>query len=446
MKSGYLVSKENKILTNKNPQASKYPFSSVAVLGMGYVGLPLLLENAFNGLEAVGLEVCQEKIKDLNNGISYIESINNDLLLRAKEEFSVIFTSDTSYIRRQDVVVICVPTPLDKNNTPDLSFIKNACFTISQNLKKGHLVSLESTTYPGTIDEVVRPILESTGLRCGKDFFLAYSPERIDPGNRFFSTQNTTKIVAADDKESLARAVSFYKLFIKEVVSVLSTRAAEMAKVFENSFRSVNLALVNEMSQLCHRMGIDVNEMLRLSFTKPFGIMPFFPGPGVGGHCVPVDPHYLQWKAKEYNFNTSLLAVSDQINRSMPSFVAQRIVEILNKQGKALSQSKILLVGMSYKENISDTRESPGLMLWSNLQKLCNKLQYHDPHVSHLEIKGNHIESVDLESSTISEMDLVVLLVKHDLVDFNLVKKHSKLIFDTRNIYSKDIYPNIIPL
>jgi UDP-N-acetyl-D-glucosamine dehydrogenase len=411
---------------------------TVGVIGLGYVGLPFLVEKAKVGLNVIGFDRNQARVDQLLQKQSYIDDVSDADLEQAFKASSVRITTDVSLMREADVLVICVPTPLDKNDCPNLQYVESVCEQIRDYLRPGHLVSLESTTYPGTTQEVMQPILEQSGLRVGIDFFLAHSPERVDPGNQRYTTKNTNKVVGADDEKSLALAVSFYQLAIETVVPVSSTKIAELVKVYENTFRAVNIALANQMALLCHKMDIDVWETLDAAFTKPFGIMPFYPGPGVGGHCIPIDPHYLEWKAKEYGFNTRLINLAGEINRSMPRFVVERVQGLLNKQHKALNGAKCLIVGVAYKADLADYRESPAMEIMTLLQAAGVTLAYHDLYVPEVEVCGQALCSQSLSQAHIEEQDCVLILAKHSNVDFDLIVQHAKQVFDTRNVFDHE--------
>jgi UDP-N-acetyl-D-glucosamine dehydrogenase len=332
-----------------------------------------------------------------------------------------------------DVIVIAVPTPLTKNLNPDLQFVEAVTRELAKHLRPGQLISLESTTYPGTTEEVMLPILEASGFKVEVDFFLAHSPERVDPGNARYTTKNTTKVVGGVGPNSQTVAVAFYRQTIERVVPVSSANAAEMVKVFENTFRAVNIALVNELALLCDRMGLNVWEVLDAAFTKPFGIMPFYPGPGVGGHCIPLDPHYLEWKAREYNFNTRFIALAGEINRRMPDFVREKAQRVLNRLGVATSKAKILLLGISYKKDVGDWRESPALDVIKLLQADGAEVIYHDPYVPGFEEHGLALECVPLTDEVLAECQLVIVATDHACIDYETVVAKSAHVLDTRN-------------
>lgn len=410
---------------------------TVGVIGLGYVGLPFLVEKAKAGLNVMGFDRNEQRVEMLLNKKSYIDDVSDNDLVKIDELVTVDLSTDMSRLSEPDVLIICVPTPLDKNHCPDLSFVESVCHSIKKYIRKGQLISLESTTYPGTTEELIKPILEKSGLKCGSDFFLAYSPERVDPGNTNYNTKNTNKVVGADEEKSLKLASAFYQLAIDHVVPVSSSKTAELVKVYENTFRAVNIALANQMALLCHKMDIDVWEMLNAAFTKPFGIMPFYPGPGVGGHCIPIDPHYLEWKAKEYGFNTRLINLAGEINRSMPTFVVSRVQEILNKDKKSINGAKVYLVGVTYKADLADCRESPAMDVIQLLEDKGADITYYDPLIESFELEGKSYQRSDMEAPILKEQDCVVILSKHKNVDYRFVVESSRRVFDTQNVYGE---------
>ncbi|HLE97196.1 MAG TPA: nucleotide sugar dehydrogenase [Candidatus Thermoplasmatota archaeon] len=405
----------------------------VGVVGLGYVGLPFAVEKGKVGFHVVGIEQNPRRCERVNRGENYIPDVHDhelkDLvtrgLLRAVPNFDAVAECD--------VVVICVPTPLTKNLTPDLSFVENVTRELAKHLRPGQLVSLESTTYPGTTDEIMLPILQRSGLQVEKDFFLAHSPERVDPGNKRYTTKNTTKIVGGVGPASLDVAVAFYSQTIERVVPVSSAKAAEMVKVFENTYRAVNIALVNELALLCDRMDLDVWEVLGAAFTKPFGIQPFWPGPGVGGHCIPLDPHYLEWKAKEYNFNTRFIALAGEINRRMPEFVRDKTFRALNRLGIAPAKAKVLVLGVAYKKDLADFRESPSVDVIRLLKADGVRVSYHDPFVPSFDDHGLAMTGVPLTDANLAAADLVLVTTDHTGVDYERVAAKAKHVLDTRN-------------
>jgi len=407
--------------------------AKVGVVGLGYVGLPFVVEKAKVGFEVLGFDRKQDRVDSVNRGINFIGDVSDEELKDLVEKGLIHATTDMNRLGEMDVLVIAVPTPLNKNLNPDLQFIEAVTKEIAQRLRPGQLISLESTTYPGTTDEIMKPILEASGLKAGVDFFLAHSPERVDPGNARYTTKNTNKVVGASDLASQEVAVAFYRKTILHVVPVSSAAAAELTKVFENTFRAVNIALVNELMMLCDRMGLNVWEVLDASFTKPFGIMPFYPGPGVGGHCIPLDPHYLEWKAREFNFNTRFIALAGEINRHMPEFVVEKAMRLLSDTGKGLKGAKVFILGVAYKKDIDDPRESPAAEVLHLLANRQADLTYHDPFVAHFTEMGHDMHSVPLEDARLQAADLVMILTDHSCLDYAKVARESKLLLDTRN-------------
>jgi nucleotide sugar dehydrogenase len=406
----------------------------VGVVGLGYVGLPLAVEKAKVGFQVVGFDRNPSRVAGVNLGVNYIEDVKDEeLRALVLDSRRLEATTEWSRLGEMDAVVICVPTPLTKNLTPDLQFVEAVTREVARRLRPGQFICLESTTYPGTTEEVIKPILESTGLREGVDFHLAFSPERVDPGNKRFSTRNTSKVVGAASGSSLEVAVGFYRQTILEVVPVSSSRVAEMVKVFENTFRAVNIALVNELAMLCDRMDLDVWEVLDAAGTKPFGIMPFYPGPGVGGHCIPLDPHYLEWKAREFNFNTRFIALAGEINRRMPEFVAAKAMRLLSDHGRGLKTARVLVLGLAYKKDVDDARESPGAEVLRLLAERGAGVEYHDPHVPRFVDGLFDLRSVALTADALDLADLVLILTDHTAVDYAFVLRHAHLVLDTRN-------------
>lgn len=404
----------------------------VGVIGLGYVGLPFLVEKAKVGLNVIGIDQNQERVDKVARGQNYIDDVDPKELKYIVEQGLVQTSTDIRVLATVDVIVICVPTPLDKNLCPDLRYVISVSEEIAKCLRVGQLISLESTTYPGTTEEIIQPILETSGLKVGKDFFLAHSPERVDPGNKRYSTKNTNKIVGGVDYPSLVAAESFYKLAIQDVVPVSSAKAAELVKIYENTFRAVNIALANEIALLCDRMNLNVWEILDAAFTKPFGIMPFYPGPGVGGHCIPIDPHYLEWKAKEYHFNMRFIALAGETNRKMPFFVFNKIARALNQVKKPLNGSTILMLGMAYKSDVADYRESPAIEIFRLLKHAGAKVLYHDRWVPEVEEGDEILHSVDLTDDLLQSSDLVVIATDHTHVNYHRIVNLANLIVDTR--------------
>jgi len=405
----------------------------IGVVGMGYVGLPFAVEKARVGFRVIGIDQNPRRVAALSRGESYISDVDSKELKRWVDEGKIQATVNFDNVPSLDAIVICVPTPLTKHLTPDLQYVENVTREIAKRLRPGQFISLESTTYPGTTEEVMLPILETSGLKAGVDFFLAHSPERVDPGNKRYTTKNTSKVVGAIDPISLKVAVAFYEQTIQKVVPVSSAATAELVKVFENTFRAVNIALVNELALLCDRMGLNVWEVLDAAFTKPFGIMPFYPGPGVGGHCIPVDPHYLEWKAKSLNFSTHFIALAGEINRRMPEFVREKAIRLLNREGIATTKAKVLIMGVTYKKDLADCRESPALEVMRLLQRDGMVVAYHDPYIPSLADGDRVLESVELSPDVVSDFDLVIIVTDHSNIDYTWLVENARQILDTRN-------------
>lgn len=411
----------------------------VGVIGLGYVGLPLAVEKAKAGYKVIGFDIQEQKVNMVNSGENYIGDIVSSDLTRLVKEGLLVATSDYSFIKTVDCIAICVPTPLDKYFQPDVSYVVNSAKEISKYIHKDMLVVLESTTYPGTTEEVVKPILESSGLKCGSDFYLAFSPERVDPGNKIYKTKNTPKVVGGFTPECSEVAAALYNNILENHIFVVSSPAvAEMEKILENTFRNVNIALANEMAIICDKMGINTWEVIEAAKTKPYGFMPFYPGPGVGGHCIAVDPFYLTWKAREYGYHTRLIETAGEINNFMPEFVLERSMKILNRFGKALKGSKVLVLGAAYKQDIDDIRESPALEVINNLALNGADLMYNDPYIKIFEFKGRQYESVELTEEALRSADLTIITTMHSVYDYDFIQKHSNYVFDTKNAM-KDI-------
>jgi UDP-N-acetyl-D-glucosamine dehydrogenase len=413
----------------------------VGVVGLGYVGLPFAVEKAKVGFKVIGIENNPVRAAKVNRGENYIQDVRDEELRELVSKGLIVADTGFERVPEMDVIVICVPTPLTKNLTPDLQYVEKVTREIALRLRPGQLVSLESTTYPGTTEEVMLPILESSGLKVERDFFLVHSPERVDPGNKRYTTHNICKVVGGVGPNSLEVGVAFYSQTVKRVIPVSSAKVAEMVKVFENTFRAVNIALVNELALLCDRMGISVWEVLEAAFTKPFGIMPFWPGPGVGGHCIPVDPHYLEWKAKELNFNTHFIALAGEINRKMPEFVREKANRILNRLGIPPSRAKILVLGVAYKRDLNDYRESPAIEVIRLLRADGAEVLYHDPYVPSFRDGDLAMESKPLTAELLSAQDLVIITTDHTNIDYAWVVACAKHVFDTRNA-TKDVREN----
>ena len=415
--------------------------AKVGVIGLGYVGLPFAVEKGKVGFKVLGFDRNADRVNNINKGENYIGDVDNEELRSLVSSGLLEATTEMDRLSEMDVLIIAVPTPLTKNLNPDLQYIEAVTREIVSRLRPGQLISLESTTYPGTTDEIMKPILEQSGLKVGVDFFLAHSPERVDPGNQRYSTKNTNKVVGASDPVSRKVAVALYQKTILNIVPVSSAAAAEMTKVFENTFRAVNIALVNELTLLCDRMGLNVWEILDAAFTKPFGIMPFYPGPGVGGHCIPLDPHYLEWKAREFNFNTRFISLAGEINRHMPEFVTEKAMRLLSDRGKGLRGSQILILGVAYKKDINDPRESPSAEILHLLAQRGAVIEYHDPHIPHFTEHGHDLHSITLGPEVLGRADLVLVLTDHSVVDYAMVVRESVQVFDTRNALKRVVGP-----
>ncbi|MFB3923195.1 MAG: nucleotide sugar dehydrogenase [Terriglobia bacterium] len=426
----------------------------IGVVGMGYVGLPLALAFARTGFRVTGFDIDAAKVELLNQRQSYIRHIPSEAIAQAVDEWKFRATADFRKLRHADAILVCVPTPLDEHREPDLSFVRNTAESIRSTLRPGQLVVLESTTYPGTTEEVVLPVLEKSGLRCPiqtyvvnqdavrlegtytGDFLLAFSPEREDPGNRQFKTHQIPKVIGGVNGPSAAAARTLYRQAFEHTVTVSSTKAAEMTKLLENIYRCVNIALVNELKRLCMRMGIDIWEVIDAAKTKPFGFTPFYPGPGLGGHCIPIDPFYLTWKAREYEFPTRFIELAGEINTSMPEHVVASLAEALNQRKQCLQDSKILVLGVAYKKDIDDLRESPSLRIMELLQERGAKVDYHDPYFPTLP-KTRHynfgLSSVNLTPKVLGQYNAVLIATDHSSYDYSTIVRHARLVVDTRN-------------
>lgn len=417
--------------------------AQVGVIGLGYVGLPLAVAIARAGFPVSGFDIEAQKVESLNSGQSYIEAVTSTALAGQVASGRFRATADFAELAVCDVIIVCVPTPLTKHREPDLSFVRNTAGTIAKHLRLGQLIVLESTTYPGTTDDVIKPILEETGLQSKTDFFLGFSPEREDPGNRSFEVATIPKVVAGDGIEAATLVQAFYQGVVKTVVPVSTTATAEAVKLTENIFRSVNIALVNELKVVLGAMGIDIWEVIEAAKTKPFGYMPFYPGPGLGGHCVPIDPFYLTWKAREYELPTRFIELAAEINTAMPRHVVDELAKALDRRcGKALSRSRILIIGLAYKKNVPDIRESPSLRLIELIEEWGGRAEFHDPHVTeipttreHMAIKGRR--SVELTEAALKDFDAVVVATDHDAIDYQAIADYARLIVDTRNVFGR---------
>ena len=403
-----------------------------AVVGLGYVGLPLAVRIAQAGFETTGFDVSTEKVGLLNSGKNYIRDVDSDLLAALVTGKKLKASTDFSSLSEADFISICVPTPLSKGKDPDMSFIVGAITEVKKRLRSGHVVILESTTYPGTTEEVVRPLLEKSGLKAGVDFHLAFSPERIDPGNQQYRLANTPKIIGGLTPVCTEVVQRYYATFIEKVIPVSGPKTAEMVKLLENTFRAINIGLANEIAIMCNHFGIDTWEVIEAAATKPFGFMPFFPGPGLGGHCIPVDPHYLVWKLKSMNYNTRFIQLADEINSSMPHLVVEKIAAALNDRKKPVKDSKVLVLGVAYKKDIDDYRESPSLEVITLLRQRGASVSYNDPHVPRLKSNELDLFSHPL-TEEIGQFDCVALLTNHSAYEIKKIVAESQLVVDTRN-------------
>ena len=410
--------------------------AAVGIIGLGYVGLPLAIEFGRAGFPVTGFDVDTNKIDALNQGRSYIKHIPSDGILEVKKKGKFRATSDFSLLGEADCIIICVPTPINQHREPDLTYVLNSARTIAAHLRNGQLIVLESTTYPGTTDEDMRTILEGNGMKAGRDFHLAFSPEREDPNNKSFSTRTIPKIVGGYTPGCLRMANALYGTVIEKTVPVSSTRVAEAAKLLENIYRAVNIALVNELKVLFDRMDIDICEVIEAAKTKPFGFQAFYPGPGLGGHCIPIDPFYLTWKARAYDFHTKFIELAGEINTSMPYYVVDKIIDALNKRGKSIAGSRVLVLGLAYKKDIDDTRESPSLKLIELLNLKGAVVDYNDPFVPKtLKMRKYNLKmkSVPLAVETLKRYDCAVIATDHSCYDYEFIAKNSSLLIDTRN-------------
>ena len=424
-------------LKNKN--------ATVAVIGLGYVGLPLALRYADVGYNALGVDIDIDKVTQLNAGKSYIEHISHERVQLANNQ-NFRATSDFSEIANADAIILCVPTPLSKQREPDLSFVLNTLDSILPHIRQGQIISLESTTYPGTTEEEIRPRIEEKNLIVGKDIFLVYSPEREDPGNATFVTSNIPKVCGGTTPDCLILGIALYEQITTKVIPVSSTRAAEMTKLLENIHRAVNIGLVNEIKILADKMKLDIYEIISTAATKPFGFVPYYPGPGIGGHCIPIDPFYLTWKAREYGVHTRFIELAGEINNSMPQWVVNKLIEGLNAHGKPINNSKILILGIAYKKNVDDARESPAVFIMDLLEKRSAQVAYSDPYLPIFPKMREHhfdLKSLDLTAETLAMQDAVVITTAHDKFDFEFIRTHANLIIDTRGVY-RDVYDNVI--
>ena len=409
----------------------------VGVVGLGYVGLPLAVEKAKAGYKTIGFDVQDRKVEMVNQGINYIGDVVDSELKDLVEQGMLSATCDFSFIKDADFIAIAVPTPLDQYQQPDISYVRDSTIAVAQYLRKGSMVVLESTTYPGTTEELMLPLLEQgSGLKCGEDFYLAFSPERVDPGNLIYQTKNTPKVVGGVGRDATEVIAVMYRNVLEgEVFEASSPRVAEMEKILENTYRNVNIGLINELAMLCHKMSINIWEVIEAAKTKPFGFTPFYPGPGLGGHCIPLDPYYLSWKAREYGFHTSMIEASMMVNDRMPEYTVERAGKILNRFQKALNGAQVLILGVAYKGNIDDYRESPAIRVIEEFQKVGSKIEYYDPFVPEYKEKEHTMKSLpELSAETIQDSDIVVITTNHTQgIDYNFVQQNAQYIFDTKN-------------
>lgn len=409
----------------------------VGVIGLGYVGLPLAVEKAKAGFETIGFDVQSQKVDMVNAGQNYIGDVVNEDLKKIVDRGMLKATTDFSFIREVDFIAICVPTPLDIYQQPDISYVRNSTIAISKYLKRETMVVLESTTYPGTTEELIKPLLEEgSGLKCGDDFYLGFSPERVDPGNLIYKTKNTPKVVGAIGQDATEVIAAMYRAVLEgDVFTVSSPAIAEMEKILENTYRNVNIGLVNELAILCNKMNINLWEVIDAAKSKPYGFQAFYPGPGLGGHCIPLDPYYLSWKAREYGFHTSMIEASMMVNDRMPEYCVERASKILNRFKKAMNGAKVLVLGVAYKQDIDDYRESPAVRVIEELEKEGAEVVYFDPLISEYKNHGKSIKGEPkLTIELLESVDLVIITTAHSNVDYELVQKHAKIIFDTKNI------------
>ena len=424
---------------NKNEILEKIGNKQIVcgVVGLGYVGLPLAVEKAKAGFKVIGFDVQKEKVDFVNAGHNYIGDVVDSDLVALVKSGMLKATNDFEFIKNVDFVAICVPTPLDAHQQPDISYVRDSSISVGKHLQKGTMVVLESTTYPGTTEELIKPILEKySGLKCGDDFYLGFSPERVDPGNLIYKTKNTPKVVGAIGKDAQECISAMYRAFLgAEVYEVSSPAVAEMEKILENTYRNINIGLVNELAKLCHKMGISIWEVIDAAKTKPYGFQPFYPGPGLGGHCIPLDPYYLTWKAREFGFHTSMIESSMIINDGMPEYTVSRISYLLNKHKKSLNSSRILQLGVAYKNDIDDYRESPALVVAELLKKEGAFVEFYDPFISSYKYKGNIFKGLtNINPTVIQNYDCVVLTTAHSNIDYDMVCDNALAVFDCKNV------------
>ncbi|MBL7053968.1 nucleotide sugar dehydrogenase [Patescibacteria group bacterium] len=432
------MKKLTKLIKNKT--------AKIGIIGLGYVGLPLAIALATKKFKVFGIEPDKNKVKAINNHNSYIKDIKSSELQAVVKNKKLIASTNKSILAKVDVIIICVPTPLDEHKQPDISALKEATKSIKKYIKKGQLIILESTTYPGTTREVLLPILAKSKLKVGKDFWLVFSPERIDPGNKKYNVTNIPKVIGGITANGSQLASLLYKSFIPKTIIVSSPDTAEMTKLLENIFRIVNISMINELALVCGKMNIDIWEVIKAASTKPYGFMPFYPGPGVGGHCIPLDPFYLSWKAKEYNFYTRFIELAGEINQQMPHYIVTKIITALNKNQQAINNSKILIWGVAYKKDIADTRESSAYPIMTDLIKKRAKIDYFDPHVKEIKIGQQAFKSIKYTPEVLKNYDCVVILAKHSGFNYDVLAKQSALVVDTRNAIKSRQYKNVFYL
>jgi UDP-N-acetyl-D-glucosamine dehydrogenase len=436
----------NKMIKDEITNLIRDKRAHIGVIGLGYVGLPLAVEFAHSGFTTTGFEVDGAKAEAINQGRSYIGDVSSSAIKEMTGAGRLNATTDFSHLVKCDAIIICVPTPLRKTKEPDITYILAAAEEIKKSLRRGQLVILESTTYPGTTDEVLLPMFAETGLKLDEDFLLAFSPERVDPGNPQFQTHNIPKVVGGCTDDSTEVAAYLYSQIVSQVHSVTSARVAEAAKLLENTFRAVNIGMANEMARLCYALGIDTWEVIRAAATKPFGFMPFYPGPGIGGHCIPLDPHYLSWKARQHGFDSRFIGLAEEVNSRMPEHVVTLVADGLNDDRKALNGARVLLLGVAYKKDVNDVRESPALSIIDRLRAKGAEVSYHDPFVAevrfddaHTEGSGAPLQSVELTDDALTGADCVIIVTDHSDIDYARVTSQCKLIVDTRNALNSDL-------
>lgn len=409
----------------------------VGVVGLGYVGLPLAVEKAKAGFKTIGFDVQTEKVNMVNEGHNYIGDVVDSDLEKLVKEGKLSATTDFSFVKDVDFIAICVPTPLDSHQEPDISYVRSSTEAVSKYLTKNTMVVLESTTYPGTTEELIKPILEEgSGLKCGEDFYLGFSPERVDPGNLIYKTKNTPKVVGGIGKDATEVIAAMYRAVLEgDVYEVSSPAVAEMEKILENTYRNINIGLINELGRLCHEMGISIWEVVDAAKTKPYGFQAFYPGPGLGGHCIPLDPYYLTWKAREYGFHTTLIENSMVINDGQPEYCVDRAMHILNRHKKAINGAKILVLGVAYKQDIDDYRESPAIRVIDELEKVGADVEYYDPWIAEYREHGKTVTGLkEISPEVVASYDLVMITTAHSNVDYEMIQKNAKAIFDTKNV------------